>query len=164
MIRCYSVPLARAIRRAVAPRPRPTLGAVPGTVIRRAPRRAMTVCRDAGLGALLLATAGAAPLPEATSLAAAAIAAGPDAAAERHAAATGGIAPLWSGSWGGFPAPADPSRGTGLVPGPAGEMPVPLLTGDAEAGNRAAVPEPSSLALLAAGLLAAFLLRRRYGV
>ncbi len=158
MIRCYLVPAARAIRRAVAPRPRPTLGAVSGAVIRRAPRPMITVCRDAGLGALLLATAGAAPLPDAASLAGAAI--GGSAPAERHAAA---IAPLWGGAWGGFPPPAEGGPTTGRESGQMGPVPVPPLTGEAETGNRAAIPEPSSLALLAVGLLAAFLLRRRYG-
>lgn len=157
MIRCYLIPALRAVRRTVAPRPRPLAAAVPGAVIRRAPRPLITVCRDAGLGGLLLATAAAAPLPEAAAPAEA------RPAGERLAVAPTGIAPLWSGAWGGFPPPADASGQTGLVPRPGSEPPVILVSGEPEPAGRAAVPEPSSLALFAAGVIAAPLLRRRYG-
>jgi len=170
VITCSIAPVIRAIRRAVVARPRPVVPAAIGAVARRVPRPAITVCRDAGLGGLLLATAAAAPLPDPSVLAQAATAIEGRYETDRQAGPAG-IAPLWAGPWGGFPPPIEGTPSRAATPGPspapsagrAGEMPVPLLIGEAQSGDRVAVPEPSSLALFAAGLLAAPLLRRRYG-
>lgn len=162
MILCNVVPVLRAARRVLAARPRPAATAAIGAAVRRAPRPMMTVCRDAGLGGLLLATAAAAPLPDPVTPAAAETAIEGRYDTDRQVAAGGAIMPLWAGPWGGFPPPADPAPGTDPMPGRAGEMPLPLLTG-ATPNDQAAVPEPSSLALFAIGLIAAPLVRRRYG-
>lgn len=162
MIVCHIVPVLRAVRRVVAVRPRPVVKAAIGATIRRAPRPMITVCRDAGLAGLLLATAAAAPLPDPITPTAAEAAIEGRYGIERQAAAGEAIAPLWAGTWGGFPPPADPSPRTDPMPGRAGDMPLPLLTGSTPT-DQAAVPEPSSLALFAIGLIAAPLVRRRYG-
>ena len=161
VIRCYLVPVARAVRRAVVARPRQVVAAAAGAAIRRAPRPIrpmMLVCRDAGLGALLLALPGAAPIADRVA------APEPRLAVAEAAASAVTVEPLWRGPWGGFPPPMTPTVLSEPDPRrPTGEMPPPTLAGAPEGGGTA-VPEPSSLALFVLGLLAApFLLRRRYG-
>lgn len=155
MIICRLVPVVRAVRRVVAPRPRPAVVAAAAGVVRRAPRPFLLVCRDAGLGGLLLATTAAAPLP------------GPAApAAPPEPSQASAVAADWAGPWGGFPMPAGPLTGTGDPgpgspgPGPSGDLPPP---GPPPPPAGSPVPEPSSQALFALGLAAAALLRRRLG-
>ncbi len=158
VIICRLVPVVRAVRRAIVARPRLVVAAAAGAAIRRVPRPMMLVCRDAGLGGLLLATAAAAPLPDRAAVPE------PLMAMIEAAAPAVAVEPLWRGPWGGFPPPMTP---TALPEAdarrPAGEMPLPLLTGSPAGGGSVAVPEPSSLALFALGLLAAPFLRRRPG-
>lgn len=113
----------------------------------------MLVCRDAGLGGLLLATAAATPPPKPPEPAQSPI-------VETSQATAGPAA--WTGPWGGFPMPLGPLTGSGDPgpgnPGPTTETPTPVPP---PAGSP--VPEPSSLALFLLGLAAAPLLRRRSG-
>lgn len=169
LITCYLVPALRVARRVVTRRPRIALGAAAATrPIRRAVRRPLLVCRDAGLLALAGTASGSAPAtapappapPPAEQTGAGA--GSPGGAGFDLAGVLGSV-----GGTGHRPRGSDPLP-PGLLFGPEGwPPPAPPRPGDktfttAPPGPPpdVAVPEPPMAGLLLCAALAVVLLRR----